>query len=465
MSIQLSEHFTYKKLFRFCLPTIAMMLCTSIYGIVDGFFVSNYVGKTAFAAVNLIMPFLMILACFGFMIGTGGSALVGKTLGEGKQEKANRYFTMMVYLTLILGVIMSVLGIIFMRPISYMLGASEDMIEDCVLYGRIINGFNWAFMLQYLFQSFFVTAEKPQLGFIVTMAAGVTNMILDALFVAVFRWGIAGAAWASIIGQCVGGLIPLVYFLRPGPAKRVDAEHAPGTGALGRIFYNDSLLRLTKTRLEARPLIKACLNGSSELMTNISASFVGMLYNFQLLKYAGEDGVAAYGVVMYTQMIFAAVFLGYTVGTAPIVSYHYGAGHYDELKNMLKKSVVIMAAGGVAMLLLAWTLADPLAGMFVGYDPELREMTKGALTIYAFAFLLFGFNIFASAFFTALNNGGVSAAISFLRTLVFQTLAVLLLPALLGLDGIWWAVTAAEGLALVVSTAFIVGKRKRYHYL
>ena len=443
MSIQLSEHFTYKKLFRFCLPTIAMMLCTSIYGIVDGFFVSNYVGKTAFAAVNLIMPFLMILACFGFMIGTGGSALVGKTLGEGKREKANRYFTMMVCLTLTLGVIMSVLGIVFMRPISYMLGASEEMIGDCVLYGRIINGFNWAFMLQYLFQSFFVTAEKPQLGFIVTIAAGVTNMVLDALFVAVFHWGIAGAAWASIIGQCVGGILPLIYFLRP----------------------NGSLLRLVKTRIEARVLVKACLNGSSELMTSISASFVGMLYNFQLLKYAGENGVAAYGVVMYTQMIFAAIFLGYTVGTAPIISYHYGAGHHDELKNMLKKSLVVMAGGGVAMLALAWTLAGPLAGMFVGYDPALREITKGALTIYACAFLLFGFNIFASAFFTALNNGGVSAAISFLRTLVFQTLAVLILPVLLGLEGIWWAVTAAEGLALVVSAVFIVGKRKQYRYL
>ncbi len=443
MSIQLSEHFTYKKLFRFCLPTIAMMLCTSIYGIVDGFFVSNYVGKTAFAAVNLIMPFLMILACFGFMIGTGGSALVGKTLGEGKREKANRYFTMMVCLTLTLGVIMSVLGIVFMRPISYMLGASEEMIGDCVLYGRIINGFNWAFMLQYLFQSFFVTAEKPQLGFIVTIAAGVTNMVLDALFVAVFHWGIAGAAWASIIGQCVGGILPLIYFLRP----------------------NGSLLRLVKTKIEARVLVKACLNGSSELMTSISASFVGMLYNFQLLKYAGENGVAAYGVVMYTQMIFAAIFLGYTVGTAPIISYHYGAGHHDELKNMLKKSLVVMAGGGVAMLALAWTLAGPLASMFVGYDPALREITKGALTIYACAFLLFGFNIFASAFFTALNNGGVSAAISFLRTLVFQTLAVLILPVLLGLEGIWWAVTAAEGLALVVSAAFIVGKRKQYRYL
>ena len=443
MNIQLSEHFTYKKLFRFCLPTIAMMLCTSIYGIVDGFFVSNYVGKTAFAAVNLIMPFLMILACFGFMIGTGGSALVGKTLGEGNREKANRYFTMMVYLTVILGVIVSVIGVVFMRPISYMLGASEAMIEDCVVYGRIINAFNMAFMFQYLFQSFFVTAEKPQLGFIVTVAAGLTNMVLDALFVAVFDWGLAGAAWASVIGQCVGGLLPLIYFMRP----------------------NSSLLRLTKTRLEAGPLIKACLNGSSELMTSISASFVGMLYNFQLLKYAGENGIAAYGVVMYTQMIFSAIFLGYTIGTAPIVSYHYGAGHHDELKNMLKKSVVIMLGSGVAMLFLAKGLARPLSGMFVGYDPELRDITRGALAVYAYAFVLFGLNMFASAFFTALNNGAVSAAVSFLRTLVFQTFAVLVLPIVLGLEGIWWAVTVAEGLALLVSAAFIVGKRKQYRYL
>lgn len=443
MKIQLSEHFTYQKLFRFCLPTIAMMLCTSLYGIVDGFFVSNYVGKTAFASVNLVMPFLMILACFGFMIGTGGSALVGKTLGEGKREKANQYFTMMIYLTIILGVIVTVIGIVFMRPISYMLGASEAMIDDCVVYGTIINAFNLAFMFQYLFQSFFVTAEKPQLGFIVTVAAGLTNMVLDALFVAVFDWGIAGAAWASVIGQCVGGLLPLLYFFRP----------------------NDSLLRLTKTGLEVRALLKACLNGSSELMTSISSSFVGMLYNFQLLKYAGENGIAAYGVVMYTHMIFSAIFLGYTIGTAPVVSYHYGAGNHDELKSMLKKSVVIMLGSGIAMFFLAQVLSVPLSRIFVGYDPLLQTMTKGALSIYAYAFVLFGLNVFASAFFTALNNGVVSAAISFLRTLVFQTFAVLVMPALLGLEGIWWAVTVAEGLALVVSTAFIFGKRKQYHYL
>ncbi|MDE5910427.1 MAG: MATE family efflux transporter [Lachnospiraceae bacterium] len=443
MSVQLSEHFTYKKLFRFCLPTIAMMLCTSLYGIVDGYFVSNYVGKTAFAAVNLIMPFLMILGCFGFMIGTGGSALVGKTLGEGARERADRYFTMMVYLTLILGMALTLIGVIFMRPISYMLGATDAMIEDCVVYGRIMNAFNIAFMLQYLFQSFFVTAEKPILGFMATVAAGVTNMVLDALFIAVFHWGVAGAAWASVIGQCIGGVLPLIYFLHP----------------------NGSLLQLKKTGIEVSVLLKACLNGSSELMTNISTSIVGMLYNFQLIKYAGENGIAAYGVVMYTQMIFAAVFLGYTIGTGPIISYHYGAGNHAELKNMLKKSILIMLGSGTAMLFLARTLAPLLSGFFVGYDADLFLMTSNALAIYAFSFVLYGINVFASSFFTALNDGGVSAAIAFLRTLLFQTLAVLILPLLFGLNGIWWAITVAEAFALVISSVFLAAKRKKYHYL
>ena len=442
MAIQLSEHFTYRKLLRFCLPTIAMMLCTSLYGIVDGYFISNYVGKTAFASVNLIMPFLMILGCFGFMIGTGGSALVGKTLGEGAQERAERYFTMLVFLTIILGVILSVIGFIFIRPISYWLGATDAMIDDCVIYGRIMNAFNTAFMLQYLFQSFFVTAEKPQLGFITTVAAGLTNIVLDALFIAVFHWGVAGAAWASVIGQCIGGILPLYYFLRP----------------------NKSLLQLKKTRLEASILLKSCFNGSSELMTNISTSVVSMLYNFQLLKYSGENGVAAYGVVMYTQMIFAAIFLGYTIGSGPIISYHYGAGNHAELKNMLKKSIFIMSGSGIAMLLLAWLLASPLSTVFVGYDAELFLMTKRALTIYAVSFTMNGLNIFASSFFTSLSDGGVSAAIAFLRTLVFQALAVLILPFLLGLNGIWWAITVAESLALAVSAAFLILKRKKYHY-
>lgn len=419
-----------------------MMIFTSIYGIVDGFFVSNYVGKTAFAAVNLIMPFIIIMACFGFMIGTGGGALVAKTLGEGDKDEANRYFTMLLYLTLILGVIMSVLGAVFVRPISYFLGATDDMIEDCVTYGRIMNALNGAYMLQYFFQSFFVTAGKPNLGFGVTIAAGMTNIVLDALFIAVFDWGVAGAAIASVIGQCVGGVLPIIYFLRP----------------------NKSLLRFRKTGLKTSPLLKACYNGSSELMSSVSSSVVGMLYNFQLMKYSGENGIAAYGVVMYTQMIFASIFLGYAVGTAPIVSYHYGAGNHAELKNMLKKGLSVMIIGGIIMMLTARGLASPLSKFFVGYDAELFEMTKHAFKIFAFSYMLFGTNIFASSFFTSLNNGGVSAAISFLRTFVFQIGAVLILPLMLDVDGIWWAVTCAEAFALMVSAAFLILKRKKYRY-
>ena len=420
-----------------------MMIFTSIYGVVDGLFVSNFVGKTAFAAINLVMPFIMILGGVGFMIGTGGSALVAKTLGQQEPEDANRYFSMMIILTVLSGAVLTAIGLIFMRPISYLLGATDAMIDDCVRYGRTVLAFVIAFMLQNVFQSFLITAEKPRLGLLATVAAGVTNMALDALFIAGFKWGVVGAAVATGLSQCVGGVLPLIYFLRP----------------------NSSRLRLVKTRLELRPILKACGNGSSELMSNISGSLVSMLYNFQLLAYAGENGVAAYGVLMYVQFIFVAIFVGYAIGSAPIVGYHYGAENHAELRNMLTKSIRLMSAGGVLLTVLAIVLAAPLARIFVGYDAELFEMTRHAFCLFAFSFLMAGFNIFTSSFFTALNNGVISAAISFLRTLVFQTLCVLLLPALFGLDGIWWAMTVAEVFALGLSILFLATQRKRYHYL
>ena len=442
MRIQLSDHFTYKKLLRFVLPSIIMMVFTSIYGVVDGLCVSNFVGKTPFAAINLIMPFVMIFGGIGFMFGTGGSALVAKTLGEKQPEKANRYFTMMVWVTLLVGVIISIIGIVFMRPISILLGADDTLLADCVIYGRIVIGFNTAFMLQNLFQSFLIAAEKPRLGLIATLAAGFTNMILDVLFVGVFKWGVAGAAIATGISQCVGGIIPFVYFMRP----------------------NDSLLHLTWTRLEWRPILAASANGSSELVSNITASVVGMLYNFQLLKYAGQDGVAAYGVMMYVEFIFVAVFVGYSIGSAPIISYHYGAENHAELKNMLHKSLLLMLGGGILMLVAAQALAGPLAHLFVGYDKVLFDMTVHGFRIFSVFVLFVGFNIFASSFFTALNNGGVSAAISFLRTFVFKFSAVLLMPMLFDLDGIWWATVVAEVLAFIISAGFILCKRKKYQY-
>ena len=441
--IRLSDHFSYSKLLRFTLPSICMMVFTSIYGVVDGLFVSNFAGKTSFAAVNLVMPFIMILGGMGFMIGTGGTALVSKLMGEGKKDEANSTFSMMVLFTLLLGIVLSAVGFLTMRPVSYFLGATDAMIDDCVLYGRIVTGFTFAFMLQNVFQSFFIAAEKPRLGLIVTVAAGVTNMVLDALFIAVFNWGVAGAAIATGLSQCVGGVLPLIYFLRP----------------------NDSLLRFRPTSLRLRPILQACGNGSSELMSNISSSLVGMLYNFQLMRLIGEDGVSAYGVLMYVQFIFVAIFIGYSIGCAPVVSFHFGAQNHSELKSLLRKSTLLMASGGVLLTIAARLLAAPLARLFVGYDAGLFELTSHAFRLFSWSFLLAGFNIFASGFFTALNNGAISAAISFLRTLVFQTSSVLILPLLLDVDGIWWAITVAEIFAFLISLMFLYLKRNKYHYL
>lgn len=442
MSIQLSNHFTYKKLLRFTLPSVVMMIFTSIYGVVDGFFVSNFVGKTPFAAVNFIMPFLMILGSVGFMFGTGGSALIAKTMGEGDHEKAKRLFSLIVYVSAACGIVIAALGFVFIRPIAALLGAKDTMLDDCVTYGRIILLALPAYILQYEFQSFFVTAEKPQLGLAVTVAAGVTNIALDALLVAVFPLGLSGAAAATALSQCVGGIVPLIYFFRPNPGR----------------------LRLGGAKYDGKALLKTCTNGSSELMSNISMSVVSMLYNVQLMKYAGEDGVAAYGVLMYVNMIFLAAFIGYSVGTAPVIGYHYGAGNHEELKSLLKKSLTLIGIVSVVMLIAAELLAKPLAMVFVGYDEGLLALTLRGFVIYSFSFLFAGIAVFGSSFFTALNNGLVSALISFLRTLVFQVAAVLIFPLIWEIDGIWISIVAAELMAAVVTFLFLLGKRKKYHY-
>ncbi len=442
MKISLFEHFTYKKLLQFTFPSIIMMIFTSIYGVVDGFFVSNFVGKTPFAAVNFIMPFLMILGGVGFMFGTGGSALVSKTMGEGEPRKAKEYFSLLVYVSAVCGVVIGVLGIVFVRPVAALLGAEGEMLDNCVLYGRIILLALPALMLQYEFQSFFVTAGKPQLGLAVTVAAGVANMVLDWLLVAVFSLGLQGAAIATAVSQCIGGLIPLLYFAR----------------------RNSSLLQLVEAKLDKKALLQTCANGSSELMSNISMSIVGMLYNAQLLRYAGENGVAAYGVLMYVNMIFIAAFIGYAVGTAPVIGYHYGAKTQGELKSLLGKSLIIIGIFSVAMLGAGQLLAKPLSILFVGYDQTLLALTMRGFAIYSFSFLFAGIAIFGSSFFTALNNGLVSALISFLRTLVFQVAAVLLFPLIWKIDGIWLSIVAAELMAALTTTAFLLGKRKQYQY-
>ena len=443
MKIQLSEHFTYNKLLRFVFPSIVMMIFTSIYSVVDGLFVSNYVGKTALASINLILPFLMGLSALGFMIGTGGSAIVAKTLGEGDLKRANSYFSMLVYVTAIGGIILALLGMLLVPSVASLLGAEGELLSNCILYGRISFISMPAFMLQNVFQSFFVTAEKPKLGLAVIITAGVTNMILDLLFVGILGFGLAGAAVATVCGEMIGGLFPVFHFSRK----------------------NSSLLRLGKTQFNGRILMQTCVNGSSELMTNLSSSIVNSLYNIQLMKFAGENGVAAYAAIMYVNFIFIAIFLGYSIGSAPIISYHYGAGNHGELKNLYKKSLQLVGFWGILLFVLAQLLATPLAKLFVGYDSTLLAMTQIGFRIYSLVYLINGFNIFGSSFFTALNNGVVSAVISFLRTLVFQIGAVLILPIVFGgINGIWSSVTVAELLTLCITITFFVRQRRKYHY-
>lgn len=442
MRIQLSEHFTYKKLIKFTIPTIIMMIFTSIYGVVDGIFISNCVGSDAFASVNLIMPVLMILGTIGFMVGTGGSALVSKTIGEGKKEKANEYFSMLNYFLVIVGFILTIVGLIFIKPISKLLGAEGDMLEYCVTYGRVLLVALIPFLLQNSFQSFLIVAEKPQMGLKISIMAGSTNMILDFLFIYVFKWGVFGAAFATVLSQVVGGIIPLVYFIRK----------------------NDTPLRIIKAKFDKKAILQTCINGSSEMLTNVSTSLVNMLYNMQLMKFAGADGVVAYGVIMYISFIFSGTYIGYSIGSAPIISYHYGAENKEELKTLLKHSIILLGITSVIMTICAEILAKLLASVFVSYDNNLLEMTTNAIRIFSLSFIISGFNIFSSSFFTALNNGLVSAIISFVRTLVFQVIMILVLPILFGLNGIWFAVVVAEILALIVSIILIIKNKKKYQY-
>lgn len=442
MKIQLSDHFTYGKLIRFAMPSIIMMLFTSVYSIVDGIFVSNFAGKLPFAAINLIMPYIMVLGTVGFMIGTGGTALISKTLGMGDRKKANEIFSMLTWICILSGVALTVLAITFLRPVAQLLGAEGEMLEDAVIYGTVVLLSATGYILQFAFQSFCVTAEKSKLALWMTVAAGACNITLDALFVAVFGWGLVGAAAATAVSQTLGAVIPIAYFARP----------------------NQSLLRLGRFKFDGKALLRTCTNGSSELMSNLSMNFVAILYNLQLMYYAGDDGVAAYGVIMYVNLIFLSVFIGFVIGAAPLIGYNHGADNRPELKSIFRKSLVILGASGVAMTALALCMAKPLALVFVGYDAALTDMTVRGFSVYSISFLLCGFNIFGSSMFTALNNGLISASISFVRTLVCQIAAVILLPLIWGLDGIWLSIVAAEFVALILTVVCFVAFRKRYHY-
>lgn len=442
MAVRLSDHFTYKKLFKAVISPILMMVFTSIYGIVDGFFISRVEGDTAFSAVNIIMPVTMALGAIGFMFGAGGSAIVSKTLGEGNKEKARQIFTAIVIANAIAAIAISAIVLVFVEPIAELLGADESMIDYAVKYGRILLIGEIFFMTQNLFQNFFIVAERSQLGFIVTVCAGVTNMILDALFIAVFRWGVEGAAIATVISQVVGSVIPIIYFSTK----------------------NRSLLRFVKPDFNPYYLIQTVTNGSSEFLSNVSASLVSMVYNSQLMKYKGQDGVTAYGIIMYASFIFAAVYIGYAIGTAPIVGYNYGAKNHDELKNIFGKSIKLNVAAGIVMTGLSIVLSKVLCSIFVGYNAELTEFSAHAMRIYSISFIVMGLNIYTSSFFTALGNGLISAIVSAFRTLVCQMVTVFVLPLFMGVDGIWLSILLAELLALALCVFFLIKNKEKYQY-
>lgn len=442
LRIQLSDHFTYTMLLRYSLPSIIMTVFISLYGIMDGLFVSNFAGKTPFAAISLILPFVFAMGSVGYMMGTGGAAIVAKTLGEKQQEKANQIFSMLIIVTTIIGIVLTIIGLLIIRPVAMAMGATGDLLENSVLYGSIMLTFQIAFMIQTVFQSMFSVAEKPKMGMALTIISGMIDILLNALFIIVFGWGIVGAAVSTIIGQIIGSVFPILYFLRK----------------------NDSLLRFVKPIFDGKIILKACTNGSSELMTALSSSVVGVLCNLQLMKLGGENGIAAYGVILYANYIFYAVFIGYSTGCAPIISYHYGAENHFELKNLFRKSLILIGVISVLLTAVAIIFSNPIARFFVGYDPVLLEMSRHAFALYAVSFLICGFNIFGSAFFTALNNGAISVIISFARTLLFQALAIMVLPFFLGLDGVWLAVVASESMALAVAVFFFIQKKKQYHY-
>ena len=443
MKIQLSDNFTYRKLLRFCLGPIFMMIFTSIYSVVDGIFVSNFAGEDPFVAINLIWPVIMILGAVGFMFGAGGTAIVSKTLGEGDKKRANEYFTLVVVVTFGLGVVLGAGFFFLLRPIAQLIGAEGEVLEHAVTYSQILICAMPFFMLQNLFQSFFITAEKPTLGFIFTVCSGVTNMVLDALFIAVFQMGTKGAAIATALSQFVGGLLPIIYFA----------------------CKNSSLLRFVKTRWYGKAILKSCFNGSSELLGNIAMSVVSIIYNWQLLRLAGNDGVAAYGVIMYVSFVFVAIFIGYCLGVAPIVGYNYGAQNRVELQNIFRKSMIVIAVTGVVMCGLSVALATPIAWIFVRKNPDLMTLTARAMRLYSICFLFSGFCMFCSSFFTALNNGLISAIVSFGRTLIFQIVCIFVLPLLLGLDGVWISTPVAEFLSVVLSFTMFAVNNKRYNYI
>ena len=441
--VQLSDHFDYRTLIRFTIPSVLMMVISSVYSIVDGLFVSNFAGSDGFAAVNLMMPIAMMISCIGFMAGAGGSALISKTLGEQEAEKAREQFSLIIYLIIGFSLVIGVTVFLLVPQIARMMGAEGAIYDNCVIYGRILISALPAFMLQILFQNFLVVAEKPQMGMVIAISSGVTNIVLDALFIAVFQWGVAGAAIATMLGQTIGGIVPLGYFL----------------------LKKNHLLWFTKFKFRWETLKRTCVNGFSAFIGNASNSLVGIVFNLRLMDLMGSDGVVAYGVVMYVTYIVTGVFMGYSTGIAPVFSYNLGSGNAEEIKGLLKRSLVSIAVSALVLVAFVQIFARGLAAIFVSYDENLMILTTTAIRLFNISFLVAGFNIFAAAFFAALNNGVVSSILSLSRTLVFTLGCLFILPAVIGNNGIWLSVTFAEVFSVLVAGYYVVKNREKYQYL
>lgn len=441
-SYDISERLNLPRLFLACVPMILMMISISIYSVVDGFFVSNFAGKIQFAAVNLIYPFIMVVGSLGFMMGTGGTALVAKKMGEGKTEEAKKLFFNCFVVTVALGVVFSSIFVFLLPKIAEGLGADEAMLPYCVDYGRILILGITFFNLQNMFQPFFAASGRPGLGFAITIGAGVANIVFDAIFVAGAGWGCVGAAWGTVIGQVVGGFLPVIYYF----AK------------------NKSALRLVPAKMQWGAIFKMGANGLSEFVSQIAVSVLSMIMNVLLMKHYQENGVSAYGIICYVWLIFAATFIGLCMGISPRISYVYGEKNKPELRRLTQRALALFIFAGLFEFIMAEALTVPLSYAYAGYDEGLRQLTCHASFIYSIIYLALGINMFGSSFFTALNNGLVSALLSFARLMLFEAVSVYLCSLFWQGDGIWWGVVIGEALGFVMNFLVIFIHGKRYGY-
>lgn len=427
MSHSINQDITPAGLLKFAAPSIVMMVFMSLYTIVDGIFVSRFLGSNALSSLNIVYPVISVAIALSTMLGTGGSAIISKYLGEGKNERAREALTQFVVLTLLLSFVLLILSEMFLTPISRLLGASDVLLADCRLYLGASMLFAPACMLQAVFQSFLVTAGRPGLGLLLMTGAGICNMILDYVLIVPCQMGIAGAALATGIGQCIPAVCGLCFFL-----------------------FTRQDLRFCRFTFSAKEILDACYNGSSEMVSQLSNAVITFLFNIVMMSLAGEHGVAAITILLYGQFLFNAVYLGFSIGISPVIGFQYGAGDRTKLRKIYRISFLSVAISSVVIVAAAICFSPTIVAIFTK-DQRTFELASVGFRLFAVNFLFSGINITSSGFFTALSNGKVSALISFSRTLVFIVISLLILPRILGITGAWIAIPVAEFLTLLIS--------------